>query len=747
MKPVPLFGEKTVNGTINNSRNLQFDMRCYDNQNVFSIALYGDWAGGWSMKNLTLDPGNNTWVNYTYILNDNEADGNYHWSVFCNDSSNNSDINYTNRTFTLDTTAPTVSLNLPQDRNYTNSTRVTFSCSAADTNLSNMTLYGNWSGGWHANETKSLTNQNNFTTFTKTLITNTYYMWNCRACDGLGQCSFNSENFTFTIDSEKPKLTLISPDDDTLFGSDTTSVTFQWLVKDNYAPIINCTIYTKGKYQSEDNCENATTCERTISGYSSGGYTWKVNCSDGINQNISATRSFTIDWPSEGESGGGGGGGGGGGACGDGSCNRTIAVYLFNCSARDYAQLYNISLFGSWGPGWHIDELKNIGGQDIEVSFIRTFNTSATYLWNCYVCGRLPSGYLRCSFVMPNQTAVIIPTGGNENSDNCCQDCGCPSGQSCTTNGCSAIPTCGNNICDIEQGETFLNCCQDCLCPSGEICTALGCTSQSYCGDSVCDANNGETLDTCPLDCIFSPISCGNGICDKATENVATCPQDCKSVCGNKICEATENQDSCCKDCGCPEGRSCQDNKCSKKAVDLSGFWRVVKKGFLPLIIIIVAALIAFGAYMFIKRYRQKSLIQVMIYINKEIDKKKVNEAQARVRREQVDLSPQNKRIRENIDTGLRICQELLTESIEKGEISAVHELAETKKELLKKTSLLFEKYIDIIKKERSPFEKNVKKIILEEEIPLYENLRRTIAHLYNVGRQIRMAKSPVRIS
>ena len=68
------------------------------------------------------------------------------------------------------------------------------------------------------------------------------------------------------------------------------------------------------------------------------------------------------------------------------------------------------------------------------------------------------------------------------------------------------------------------------------------------------------------------------------------------------------------------------------------------------------------------------------------------------------------------------------------------------KKELLKKISVLFEKYIDIIKKERSPFEKDLKGIIFEEEIPLYEHLRKTISHFYNVGRQLRIAKSPIKI-
>jgi hypothetical protein len=33
-------------------------------------------------------------------------------------------------------------------------------------------------------------------------------------------------------------------------------------------------------------------------------------------------------------------------------------------------------------------------------------------------------------------------------------------------------------------------------------------------------------------------------------------------TCGNKICDAKENSESCCKDCGCPENEECKENVC-----------------------------------------------------------------------------------------------------------------------------------------------------------------------------------------
>jgi len=32
--------------------------------------------------------------------------------------------------------------------------------------------------------------------------------------------------------------------------------------------------------------------------------------------------------------------------------------------------------------------------------------------------------------------------------------------------------------------------------------------------------------------------------------------------CGDKICQPNENQNNCCKDCGCPSGQYCSNNEC-----------------------------------------------------------------------------------------------------------------------------------------------------------------------------------------
>jgi len=71
----------------------------------------------------------------------------------------------------------------------------------------------------------------------------------------------------------------------------------------------------------------------------------------------------------------------------------------------------------------------------------------------------------------------------------------------------------------------------------------------------------------------LSEIVCNNNkICEEGRgESEYLCPNECivlsqKPICGNRICENGENQENCCKDCGCPSGYKCIENKCVKTA-------------------------------------------------------------------------------------------------------------------------------------------------------------------------------------
>ncbi|MGC9058478.1 MAG: LamG-like jellyroll fold domain-containing protein, partial [Candidatus Nanoarchaeia archaeon] len=155
-----------------------------------------------------LGSGSNWYKNKTGL-----SDGLYVYKVYGNDSAGNWNVSET-RQVTIDTTAPNITLNSPNNGLVTGNATIIFNCSASDlTNLANITLWLNSTGSWQANETQAVSGTSNSTTFTKTFEEGTY-LWSCSACDALGHCN-NSfvENRTFTIDLTAPLISYISPTD------------------------------------------------------------------------------------------------------------------------------------------------------------------------------------------------------------------------------------------------------------------------------------------------------------------------------------------------------------------------------------------------------------------------------------------------------------------------------------------------------------------------------------------------------
>ena len=168
---------------------------------------------------------------------------------------------------------------------------VTFNCSAVSsstTELTNITLYGNWSGEWHANETKSLTGTPNSTSFTKTVSsTSGNYLWNCLVYDNESNSDWFDSNYTFSIDTTPPQITINSP-----IGA----------IADE-TPLINVSLDEIGTiWYNIDNGTNTTLCtdcnsaDTTYLHLAEGSYTIYVFAND-TSGNLNNTESslFTID--------------------------------------------------------------------------------------------------------------------------------------------------------------------------------------------------------------------------------------------------------------------------------------------------------------------------------------------------------------------------------------------------------------------------------------------------------------------
>jgi hypothetical protein len=114
---------------------------------------------------------------------------------------------------------PNSSLIFPPDKNSSQSP-VNFNCSALDLdeNLKEITLYGNWGGGWHANETVSVTGDYTSIIFTKSLPEGRYD-WNCLATDDFLLSRFAEKNYSLTVDITPPVITSVYANTSYLCGT------------------------------------------------------------------------------------------------------------------------------------------------------------------------------------------------------------------------------------------------------------------------------------------------------------------------------------------------------------------------------------------------------------------------------------------------------------------------------------------------------------------------------------------------
>ncbi len=92
----------------------------------------------------------------------------------------------------------------PENGIYTSNNSLNFTCNVTDNSqLSNVSLYGNFNGTWEINQTENLTGTINESSWNIQLSEGSY-IWNCKACDTNNECEFAERNFSVTVDTTKP---------------------------------------------------------------------------------------------------------------------------------------------------------------------------------------------------------------------------------------------------------------------------------------------------------------------------------------------------------------------------------------------------------------------------------------------------------------------------------------------------------------------------------------------------------------
>jgi len=245
----PTFSSNSTNSTYA-GQSIKHNLKWQDNYALSGYIFSFDNGNGSFINNSWVAfSGTTNWSNVTKTIN-STIGSTIQWKIYANDSAGNWNESDTYDYTTTDGTYPIINLNSPVENANLTSINVIFNCTVSDNyNLSNVTLYGNWSAGWHANETNSSPANNTPVIFTKT-IPNGKYKWNCQACDSAGNCAFASQNRTFNVsqDVTGPNVTIFEPQEGQVYHTNYVNVNFS--VTDD-TEIDSC-------WYSVDDGENAT---------------------------------------------------------------------------------------------------------------------------------------------------------------------------------------------------------------------------------------------------------------------------------------------------------------------------------------------------------------------------------------------------------------------------------------------------------------------------------------------------------
>ncbi len=179
------------------SQEVIFNCSVEDDKNINNVTLYGTWLGGWHANETDESKLNN--INYTF--NKSIEEGTFLWNCYACDKADNCDYAPLNYTFTIDLTGPDVSLLYPG--NYDNFSYFTieqFNFSVEDNiSIENCSLWGNWTGSWHLNQTILNPIKDTELNFSSANVSaDGYYIWNVECFDIVGNPAFNLTNFTFS---------------------------------------------------------------------------------------------------------------------------------------------------------------------------------------------------------------------------------------------------------------------------------------------------------------------------------------------------------------------------------------------------------------------------------------------------------------------------------------------------------------------------------------------------------------------
>ncbi|MCX6770174.1 MAG: hypothetical protein NT051_05900 [Candidatus Micrarchaeota archaeon] len=218
------------------------------------------------------------------------ANANHSWVVRCSDALGNTGSSATSY-ITVDTLAPTVTLNAPAVYLNTSIKNVVFS----DLLLPYGTITCNLTIDGAVNRSDlSVANNTAYNTTATSNFSDGNHNWSVTCWDGLNNTN-TPVTQVFTVDTVAPEVTPVSPA--VAANLTTANVSFVFNATDALATTMSCNLSIKGIVNKTVSATNGANTVYATSNFSDGGYNWTVSCWDNaLNINSSmAARNFTVD--------------------------------------------------------------------------------------------------------------------------------------------------------------------------------------------------------------------------------------------------------------------------------------------------------------------------------------------------------------------------------------------------------------------------------------------------------------------
>jgi hypothetical protein len=366
----PLYSQLPVN--VSNQLNYTTNRYSYvysaQSSESGTCTLWANWSGSWApVERLVVDT--DTPFNFTTKEFVGSA-ANYAWNVNCTSDAGNmtwgTNISFTTAAYT-DSTPPTVN----SVRNWTND-RVNYVFSVTSSEAGTCQLYGNWTGSWAKNESKSATAATalNFTGFA-VIANTTNYQWEVNCSDATGNVGW-SVNTTFTTkDNYGPNVNYVR---------NWTNNKINYVFSSQSSEDSNCTLYGNwtGTWLKNETLWNVTknlafNFTQFTFLTNNTNYMWRVNCSDtefnvGWSNNVSFMTGDTYAPAIVNQT--------------NFTTNRL--TYTFSAQASENS---NCTLMGNWTGVWAVNETMWNVTKNLAFNFTRfTLVTNNTnYMWavNC----------------------------------------------------------------------------------------------------------------------------------------------------------------------------------------------------------------------------------------------------------------------------------------------------------------------------------------------------------------------------